>query len=124
MSYWFLASPYTHEHRIIRVHRYEIAKTAAAWCFQNGVLAYSPIVYTHLISVEFDLPIPYQFWREHNHAMITGSCGLLILKIDGYDRSKGITDEVDFAKRIGRKGYGISFDGHSQFAIDWDKPFW
>jgi hypothetical protein len=48
------------------------------------------------------MPVPHDFWRDWNHAMIYSSQGIIVFQIEGWNTSRGVKDEIDYAMEIGR----------------------
>lgn len=89
----YLASPYTHDDREIRIARFESAKNACAKLIRNGNLVFSPIVHSHLLA-EYNLPVEFKFWKDWCLSFIRyWATDFYILDIDGWKTSKGIAAE-------------------------------
>lgn len=98
MSFEYLASPYTHEDSAVRQKRYEYARHATAQLLLERRWIYSPIVHCHDLALTHELPYEFEFWWAYNRAMLSAAKGLIILRIDGYDTSKGIAQEKAYAE--------------------------
>jgi hypothetical protein len=100
MTFHYLASPYSHPDSAIRHQRYEAAAKACAWLVQSEYFklrnhaVYSPIVNWHHIALNHELPKDYKFWIAQNETMLHAASGLIILCIDGWDKSHGINHEL------------------------------
>jgi len=99
-SYIYLASPYSDTSFEVIEERYRAALAASAWLLSSRKWVFSPIVHCHHIARERQLPLDYAFWRDYNTIMIENASELLVLLIDGWKRSKGVSDEILFAQRI------------------------
>jgi hypothetical protein len=97
----YLSSVYSHPEPEIRARRFEAACCIAARMISRGEVVYSPIVSTHPIAVLCDMPTTCEFWHKQNEAMLRKADKLVVVKMDGWDKSKGISVEVEFAKSIG-----------------------
>lgn len=97
MSFTYLATPYSHPNNAIKELRYLEAIVATKWLLKQRIWAYSPIVHCHHIAQSYSLPTDFAFWRDYNFAMLERSSRLLILVIDGWKESRGVTDEAKFA---------------------------
>lgn len=95
----YLASPYSHPNPAVRELRYELARLATAKLLKNGTAVFSPIVYGR--SMEKMIGTDYLSWKPLNDAMLAASAEMLILKIDGWDTSKGLAYEALYAKQLG-----------------------
>jgi hypothetical protein len=98
MTYRYLASPYTHTDKVVVQERFEETEQCLAWLLGMKVWAYSPIVHCHALATKRSLPTDYKFWLDYNHAMILGSNGILVLCMEGWRESKGVQEEIKFAR--------------------------
>lgn len=98
----YLASPYSHESPEVREHRYRIACSKTAALIHAGHVVYSPIVHSHVLHRDHGLDGDWEFWREQDEHMI-GLCEkVLVLRILGWEESKGVAAEIEIAKRLGK----------------------
>jgi hypothetical protein len=58
---------------------------------------YSPIVHAHAAAKQYEMPTDFAFWRAYNEAMLASSHGLIVLTLPGWQDSKGVTAEIEFA---------------------------
>lgn len=100
-GYEYLASPYTHPDRKIELARYRAAEAATAWLLQQRIWVYSPIVHCHALAVQFKLPTDSEFWGEYNSVMLSKAEGILLLALDGWEDSKGVSFEREIATKLG-----------------------
>lgn len=101
----YLACPYWHEHHLIRDYRVAQAECAAALLSEAGELVYSPISHSQgikkgaeVLGLEIRHTDQHDYWMRHSIEML-GSCSrIIVLCLDGWRESKGVTEEVAFAK--------------------------
>jgi hypothetical protein len=93
MSYIYLASPYSHPSPEIRAKRFTAVEQYTVWQTKHGASIYSPIVYYHTMSIDYNLPDEYDFWRPLNASMLRGAKELVILRLSGWEDSKGVAYE-------------------------------
>jgi hypothetical protein len=98
MTYKYLASPYTDKSPDIMEIRFQEAERCLSWLLKMKIWAYAPIVHCHALAKRYELPKDHVFWRDYDRAMILGSSGLLVLKLGGWDKSKGVQEEIEFAR--------------------------
>ena len=101
MSIFYVASPYSHPDPAVQEDRYSEAMRFVAWHLASqGPLPapFSPIVYCHEMAKRFDLPKDFLFWRTLNRANLLVSAHMVVLRIPGWDESKGVLDELQFAQ--------------------------
>lgn len=97
----YLAAPYSHPDRTVRVARFDAINKEAAKLMSAGLLIYSPISHTHPIAEAGDLPLGWDFWRAYDTAFIEHSGKLIVLMLDGWRDSKGVTAEIKLAQELG-----------------------
>lgn len=103
-GYFYIASPYTHSNSFVRIGRYEKVLDFTVWLAKEfHIFGYSPIVHSHPMVLDHDMPVEINnFWQEWNETMIYASIGLVILQLNGWDKSKGIELEIQYAKELGK----------------------
>ncbi len=96
----YLACPYSDPDPNVKALRHTIVNRVAFDLIRQGILVYSPL--TH------NLPIDQQGifgswkdWKEFDHAMLARCNRLLILKLPGWEASKGVAAEIAYAKECG-----------------------
>ena len=118
MTYKYLASAYTDPDPEVMQRRFEEAEHCTHWCLQRKIWVFSPIVHCHAIAKKNDLPKDHEFWMEYDRTMILGSNGVLVLttKDGAYMHSKGVQDEILFARKHDMSVQSIR-------SIDWDDDY-
>ena len=98
---WYIASPFSHEDPEIRIQREADAKRAEVFINDtyDGVRAYSPIAET--ADQERRGVVPQEGWYLYDFAMLAKADRLIVLKLEGWETSIGISLEIAFA--LGRK---------------------
>lgn len=97
----YLAVPYTHPDPSVREARFHAVNMAAAKLEQAGNHVFSPISHTHPIALCGDLPTGWDYWESYDERMISICTKLTVLKLDGWDKSIGVTAEIKIAQRFG-----------------------
>lgn len=96
----YLACPYSHPDRDVRVARFEAANKAASALMRQGMKVFSPISHTHPIAEAGELPLGWDFWNEYDRAFIERSCKVIVLRVDGWRESTGVNAEVAIADEL------------------------
>lgn len=99
-GYFYVASPYTDTDPKIRARRYEAVEKFAAFLCLQRVWAFVPIMHSHHMGLKHKLPYEFEFWNEWNQAMIRPSRGVIVFEIEGWDESRGIAAELEFAETL------------------------
>lgn len=97
----YLASPYSHPDPAVREARVLTVCHAAAALIRAGQHVFSPIAHSHPIAA-YGLPTDWPFWEAllRNHL---GRCDeLVVLTMDGWRESVGVTAEIAIAKELGK----------------------
>ena len=104
----YVASPYSPqegEPKAIRAYRYNMVKAYIALVYHNGAAIkrtfYSPIVHFHSVAEEYGLPTDADFWWNDNEAMLDKADEMVILGLQGWQTSKGLTHEISYATKRG-----------------------
>lgn len=99
----YLACPYSHESGALENMRAKSATRLAVWLTKQGVTVFSPLTMTTEMdsvaraSMSEPMPHDYDFWREHDRRFIEASGALVVLALDGWSDSVGVTDEIHAA---------------------------
>lgn len=100
MSFIYLASPYSHQSLAVREHRFIMARHFTVQMLRLGKPVFSPIVYGK--EMESQLGGDFRSWQALNDAMIKACTMFLVLRIDGWEESEGVTHEIALAKSLGK----------------------
>lgn len=97
----YLASPYSDPDPSVMEARFEAVCREAALMMAAGEHVYSPIAHTHPIAVRGDLPKDWTFWQDFDRAVIGRCTELRVLRLPGWDASRGVAAEVALAEGMG-----------------------
>jgi nucleoside 2-deoxyribosyltransferase len=102
---YYLASPYTHTDPIVKKQRAEAVTKSAVDLLHKGVFVFAPISYNEPWE-KYNLPGDWHFWSEFDKTFVS-RCdgGLIVLMLDGWEKSVGVTAEIEFARSIGLPVY-------------------
>lgn len=98
----YLAVPYSHELPEVRHDRARLATAAMVHLMRQGHIVYSPITHTHAAAIDHGLPTDYEYWRSHCEMFVTMCSRVVVLAIDGHDRSVGVAAEITLARQQGK----------------------
>lgn len=96
----YLASPYTHEDPAVMQKRFEQVQTFTIYMIHKGAIVFSPIVYCHEMAVKAELPKDAIFWQKQNADMLRRSDYFMVLKLPGWDTSRGVQWELSMAEAL------------------------
>ena len=97
-DYWYLATPYT-SYPYGRNEAYHEACRAVAHCNKVGLEVFSPIVHSHPIEVLCTQD--HAYWMARDKPFMDHAHGLIIVKMKGWEESKGIAAERELFKDRG-----------------------
>jgi len=100
--YSYLACPYTHDSPAVEEHRATAATRLATWLTERYVTVFSPLTQSKEMVEQgardgISLPTEYDFWQKHDRAFVSLSSALVILALEGWAQSTGVTDEIHTA---------------------------
>lgn len=102
MSYLYIASPYTHDDPRMRQWRYEAVRDFAAFLTKQRTWSFCPIMHSHDMTLHHQFPHIFEFWHDWNCSMIYPSSGIVVFQIEGWNTSRGVKAEIEYAQEIGR----------------------
>ncbi len=95
----YLATPYSRYHLGISQAFIDAAKLAARLML-SGIKIYSPIAHTHPIATYGRIdPHDHNIWLPFDEAMMTVCDTLIVAQMEGWDKSFGISCEIEFFEK-------------------------
>lgn len=95
----YIGSPYSHPDENIRIERFNQVTIFAAQLVSKGYTAISPITYGHLLLDYKKMPTEFEFWNKFCISLLSKCSDIYIYKIDGWQESKGLKAEIEFAEK-------------------------
>lgn len=90
----YLAAPYSDPDRNVRVARVEAITKYAAKLFNSGKFVFSPLTHSHHIAEAGNMGLAWGTWREFDIEMLRKCDSMIVLKLDGWEKSNGVKAEV------------------------------
>lgn len=100
MSFFYLASPYSHPNPAVMEARFLAAEALLAHLLKSKTWVYSPIVHCHTLANRHNMPTDAQFWASYNLAMLHRASGLYVFTLPGWSESKGVEKEMQWAEAM------------------------
>lgn len=99
----YLAGPYSHEHEHIRLERFAKLNKAAAKLMNKGHVVFSPVSHSHTIArhLKPELLMDHDFWMNQDLPFLEDSDEMVVLMLDGWDKSRGVNQEIETAEQLG-----------------------
>ena len=111
----YLACPYWHENPAIREQRFRAVNKVAGILIMRGDIVFSPISHSHPINETLTQRPPNTYWVDFDSAYLQHSYKMVVLMIDGWDRSAGIKAEMAMAKEMGIQTIFVNEDCEMHF---------
>ena len=98
----YLAQPYSINASAQRMHeRYLYGLKKTAEYTKLGLAIFSPIVSSHLMTLEHDMPCTWDFWQTVDKKFLDASSEVYCLMMQDWDKSVGVHAELCYARSIG-----------------------
>lgn len=93
MSYWYLGSPYS-KYPGGLFNAYVHCLKARGRLIKASISCFSPIIHSHQVASCCGIdPLDHSIWLPAERPMLDAACGLIILGIEGWDVSFGLSEE-------------------------------
>lgn len=100
MNVAYLACPYSHPDSKIKQQRHAIANRVVFDLMRRGILVYSPL--THNVPIDqLGIHGNWMNWKDFDHEMVSRCDRLIVLKLPGWEESKGVAAEIARANEVG-----------------------
>lgn len=97
----YLACPFRHADPLVQRKRCAATHYVAAQLFLKGHSVFSPLTHNEILIEILNDALPGERWMQFDLAIL-GTCKhLYVLKMDGWQLSKGVQREMAFAKEKG-----------------------
>lgn len=97
----YLACPYRHSDPLVQRKRCAAAHYTTAQLFAAGRRVFSPLTHNEILIDILDDALPGEQWLAFDLGVLAACKKLLILKMEGWDLSKGVRREILFAQERG-----------------------
>lgn len=96
----YLGCPYSHNTPAVRQARVDLASQAAALAMLHGVAVFSPITHGHAVADHLPgiAAQSHSFWMDQCLPMLQKSKALWVLPLKGWRQSRGLQEEIHYAK--------------------------
>ena len=96
----YLASPYSHDQAAVRESRFEAVRAVTGKLIRVGHVVFSPIVYSHQFAESHGTD--FAAWEQFDLTIIAVCRELWVLRLGGWETSKGVWNEIEYAKWLGK----------------------
>lgn len=94
----YLACPFRHNDHFVQRKRCAAAHYVAANLILEGKYVFSPLTHNELLIDIIQDKVPAERWMKFDLTLLAVCKLLYVLKMDGWEMSKGIAREIEFAK--------------------------
>ena len=98
----YLACPYTHEDPKITQLRYAVSVHIAGHLFKQGIMVFAASMHNAFLGTMTGLGDQFSTWQPFNHAMIERADKLMVVTMEGWELSKGVQDQIQYAKSLNK----------------------
>lgn len=106
-GFWYLATPYS-KFRDGLDSAYYCAKEASRNLQHYEIKHFCPIVSAHEICQTSGIgKLRHDFWMPVDQHFMDIAEGLLVVKLDGWDTSRGVSEEINIFASQGKQSYAI-----------------
>jgi hypothetical protein len=98
----YLASPYSHKDKNVRIKRFEEVSRIAGNLAAQGHVLICPIAMDHPMHkyADVDMPTDWEFWKRYDTVLLERCDELWVAKMDGWNKSVGVKAEIEYAKSL------------------------
>jgi len=97
----YLASPYTHSDKEVVEENFRKISKVSAEMTADGFITISPITYGHTLLQFKEMPGDWAFWTSFCLSILEKCDKIVVVKMEGWDKSSGIAGELEYAKEHG-----------------------
>ena len=94
----YLASPYTDPDPEVMTFRHDCVERYIIVSLAHNLFIFSPVVYFHRMALKYKLPDEQAFWLNICFRIFNDAEALWVLQLNGWDKSTGVTAEIEFAE--------------------------
>jgi hypothetical protein len=95
----FVAQPYFSPDEEIIANRVKIGAAYCGALLKQGFKCMSPVMFGSTILLHSELPIDFSFWDKLSFSYLAKCDVLHVLTINGWDKSRGVKAEMEYAKK-------------------------
>ena len=119
----YIGSPYSHHDPDVVEENYKKVSRLAARLCSKGHVAFSPITYGHTLLGFENMPGDWEFWRSFCLTFLEKSDELLVYKMEGWENSKGLAAEIEYALEKNIPVRWVEFDPYENVPVEDKREF-
>lgn len=122
---YYLASPYStpvergQDPVKLRNSRHEQVQYVGHKLYELGYVLVEPIASSHYKAEKYGSKATYEYWKSRDRKFIDITDGVIVLNIEGWKESVGVTDEIGYAKACGKPVYLLTYNrSNGEFSFE------
>ena len=96
---YYLAAPYAHPDPLVKRWRLKTVNLTAGRLMQKGQWVFSPLTHNALLD-QYGVFGDWSTWGDYDLEMVARCDALLVLKLPGWEESKGVQGEIKQARKL------------------------
>lgn len=110
----YLASPFTNPNPSVRQNRRLAAAGVLAYYAkpETELFLYSSIVHWGYVEEFYSVPQEFEYWKNKDFFMINKSHALWVLPLEGWKKSYGIQQELEYANDLQKPIFFVQANSH------------
>lgn len=118
-GFWYLAGPYTGNENL----NYQYLSQVASALILEGVSVFSPITQSHILQTYYGCTLNGEQWLDIDHQFVVACAGILLCKLPGWQESKGVQRELEWAHKYKKPVVAINtWIEHADVNCKWAVP--
>lgn len=97
----YLACPYSSKDKTVQRFRFNLVSQLACDFITQGIYVFAASTHNTAIEEFGAVESRFEHWKNFNHTMIEHCDQLIVIRIDGWETSKGVSDQIKFAQLKG-----------------------
>jgi len=98
---FYVAAPYSHSDPLVVESRFTYVSQYVAELTARGMVAISPVAYGHILLKYHEMPSDWAFWKNFCRSFLIKCRYMIVLQLEGWEKSEGIKGELEFARANG-----------------------
>lgn len=94
----YLAGPYGHPDPEVRKQRMQVFHEHDAQLMRDGKFTVSPLAKV-ATAQHTDIPDTWDYWEQYSYELLARCDRMIVLMIDGWKESRGVTAEIQYCTR-------------------------
>lgn len=94
----YISAPYNHVDKNVVSQRMDAVYSKFAELMMQGEIPVTPLM-AHAVVERHPVPSSSEFWEEYSITLLSKCSKMVVLKLDGWDNSAGVSYEIEYANK-------------------------